>query len=101
VSRLAKQLGERYRPERVVLFGSYGSRRQRHDSDLDLLIIKRTSKRFHERLFEVRGLAWPVLRGHPFDPIVLTPQEVERRLARGDQFVGDILRTGRVVYARP
>jgi len=32
--------------------------------------------------------------GLPLSPMVLTPEEVEQRLARGDQFVADILSSG-------
>lgn len=38
-------------------------------------------------------------RGIPLDPIVLTPEEVTRRLNRGDQFLAAILQEGDVVYA--
>jgi predicted nucleotidyltransferase len=100
VSRVVKRLRVRYHPERMVLFGSYASGRQTEDSDLDLLIIKDTRRRFFQRLYDVRRLAEPALRGHPFDPIVLTPTELQARLARGDQFLQLILTKGRQVYAR-
>ena len=99
VSRVVNRLRVKYHPERIVLFGSYASGRQTEDSDLDLLIIKDTRRRFFQRLYDVRRLAEPALAGHPFDPIVLTPAELEERLARGDQFLQTILNKGRQVYA--
>lgn len=100
VNRVVKRLRARYRPERIVLFGSYASGRQTEDSDLDLLIIKKTRRRFFQRLYDVRVAVEPTLAGHPFDPIVLTPAEVEKRLAQGDQFLQSILDKGRQVYAQ-
>ena len=101
IREVIKRLERTYRPVRVVLFGSHATGRPRRHSDIDLLIVKRTSKPFHRRLFEVRRLASPVLKGRPFDPIVMTPAEVGRRLKRGDQFVKDILEHGQHVYVRP
>ncbi len=100
VNRVVRRLGRTYRPERIVLFGSYAAGCQTPESDLDLLIIKNTRRSFFRRLYEVRRLAEPALRGHPFDPIVLTPAELDLRLLRGDQFLRSILSDGQQVYAR-
>ena len=98
VNRVVKRLAQTYHPTRVVLFGSYAYGRPTRDSDLDLLIVKETAKPFYRRLFEVRRLVSPVLSGHPFDPIVVTPKELRRRLARGDQFFQEIVTHGKPVY---
>lgn len=99
VRRVVRRLERTYHPTRVILFGSYAYGKPTKDSDIDLLIIKRTRKPFHRRLYEVRRLLFPLLRDQPFDPIVMTPQEVERRLARGDQFIREIVTEGKLVYA--
>ena len=98
VRRIVRRLERTYRPSRVILFGSYAYGKPTKDSDLDLLIVKQTTKPFHRRLYEVRRLLFPLLRDQPFDPIVMTPQELERRLARGDQFVRQIVTEGKLVY---
>ena len=94
-------LQTKYEPERIILFGSYATGRQALGSDIDLLIVKRTSQPFHRRLAEVRQLVSSCRRGIPFDPIVITPQELNRRIIRGDQFLANILRSGKVLYAKP
>ena len=99
VRRIVRRLERTYRPTRVILFGSHAYGKPTKDSDIDLLIIKRTRKPFHHRLYEVRRLLFPLLRDQPFDPIVMTPHELERRLARGDQFVHEIVTEGKLVYA--
>ena len=95
IRRMAAVLQARYRPQQMILFGSYASGNAHKDSDIDLLIVKATNKPFFKRLAEVRALVTDARRGHPFEPVVVTPEELKRRLARGDQFLAQILRTGR------
>ena len=38
-------------------------------------------------------------RSIPFEPIVLTPDELKERLAIGDQFLEEIIKKGEVLYA--
>lgn len=98
VQAMVNRLEQDYHPSQVILFGSYAYGRPHRDSDLDVLIVKRTPQPFYRRLFEVRRLVSPILKGHPFEPIVLTPRELQRRLAKGDQFIQTILRKGKRVY---
>ena len=100
VRRIVTRLRDTYQPSQVFLFGSYAQGRQTRDSDLDLLIIKDTTKPFFQRVFEVRTLVSPLVRRQPFDPIVLTPKELRKRLARGDQFLQGIVRKGKLVYGK-
>src|SRR5262245_49750686 len=39
IRRFARQLGERFQPERIILFGSYAKGCPHADSDVDLLVI--------------------------------------------------------------
>jgi len=98
--KLVKTVAKGYQPEKIILFGSYASGSPTEESDLDLLIIKETRQPFFRRLVMVRRLVSDVRRGYPFDPLVVTPSELKRRLAKGDQFFADILTRGRVLYAR-
>ncbi len=88
-----------YAPQRVILFGSYAYGDPRPDSDIDLLIIKETPERFIDRWVTVRRILSDPKRKLPLETLVLTPQEVSRRLAMGDQFVAEILEKGKVLYA--
>jgi uncharacterized protein len=88
-----------YAPQKVILFGSYAYGMPRQDSDIDLLIIKETSERFLDRWVTVRRILSDPARLVPLETLVLTPQEVERRLAIGDQFLAEILDKGEVLYA--
>ena len=93
-------LAERYHPDQIILFGSYASGLARPDSDIDVLIVKATDRPFFQRLTDVRRLVSEVRRGYAFEPIVVTPQELRRRLDRGDQFLSGIIEEGRLLYAK-
>jgi predicted nucleotidyltransferase len=93
-------LAAEYQPERIILFGSYAYGEPDATSDIDLLILKETDKSFPKRWAEVCELAAEIVGTIPFSPMVLTPTELEERRAKGDQFFGEILRKGKVLYAR-
>ena len=99
VQRVVKKLVSDYSPLKIILFGSYAYGLPDSDSDIDLLIIKDTQESFFDRLTIVRKVVSGTHRGIPFDPLVLTPGEVEVRLQARDQFIEEILEKGRVVYA--
>ena len=87
-----------YRPEKIILFGSAASGEAREDSDLDLLIIKRTRKPYFDRVKEViRAIhIW-----RSTDIFVLTPDELERGISQNRFFLTrEILAKGKVIYER-
>lgn len=83
-----------YGAERVILFGSYAQGNAREDSDVDLLIVAKTSEKFHARLATALKTVRDLRRGIAFSPIVLTPDELRSRIECGDQFILEILTTG-------
>jgi uncharacterized protein len=95
VRKIAKML----KPEKVILFGSYAYGEPTPDSDVDLLVIMKTTATQKERYLAVSRLLHP--RQFPVDIIVKTPEEVESALARkGNFFMQEIMRKGRVLYER-
>lgn len=99
VQNMVEKLVNQYTPQKIILFGSYASGQAHSDSDVDLLIIKETTERFIERWVAVRHILSDPRRKVGLDVLVLTPQEVSERLARGDQFVAEIINNGKVLYA--
>jgi len=87
-----------YDPDKIIIFGSRAVGECQCDSDLDILIIKKTDKPELERIREVSRLLRPRPLG--LDILVKTPEEIEQRLAMGDDFIRDVLRRGWVVYER-
>jgi predicted nucleotidyltransferase len=99
ISDILDRLLVHYVPQKVILFGSYAYGHPTPDSDIDLLIIKDTSERFIDRWVTVRRILSDSKRTVALETIVLTPREVEKRLAIGDQFLAEVLEKGEVLYA--
>ena len=83
--------------QQIILFGSYASGRPKRDSDIDLLIVTPTTRRWSDRVRRVQAL-FPD-RPAPLDVIVRTPQEVRRRLTSYFcPLTREIFQKGRVLY---
>jgi predicted nucleotidyltransferase len=83
----------------VILFGSMASGEIHEWSDIDLVIVKDTSKRFLARLKEVALLCRAPVG---VDYLVYTPQEFDRLAHdKGNPFFQhEILEKGHVLYER-
>lgn len=78
--------------EKILLFGSAARGEQDEASDLDLIIIKRTSERFLRRLLSVPAL--PVAA----DVFVYTPEEFAAMQAQENPFILTALQDAIVLY---
>ncbi len=99
LNRIVLKLKSEYLPEKVILFGSYSRGVDDSESDIDLLIIKDTRERLIDRWTTVRRILSDPARTVALDTLVLTPHELADRVARGDQFLAEILQEGKVLYA--
>lgn len=85
---------KKYRPQRIIAYGSIVSGNLHEGSDIDLLIIKDSSKSFPERIREV----FEITGSTKVEPLVYTPEELDLRLKCRDFFLTKILKEGEVVY---
>ena len=74
LNRITEILRTQYAPEKILLFGSLVTGNTHRWSDIDLVIVKSTTKRFIERLKEVALLTQPQVG---VDFFVYTPEEFE------------------------
>lgn len=98
LSELVKMLLKDYKPQKIILYGSYAEQNSSEDSDLDLLIIKNTESSPLERWMEVKKILREISKRYPVSPLVYTEKEIEARLAIKDYFINDILEKGQVLY---
>jgi len=84
------------KPEKIFLFGSYAYGNPGKDSDVDLLIIMKSSERPVKRRTRASRLFWD--RPVPMDFVVKTPSEIAERMSMGDFFIKKILTKGKVLY---
>ena len=92
-----KILVEKFEPEQVVLFGSYAYGRPTANSDVDLLIIKKTLKSLREEATEIRKAFRPLrhtVANLAFDIMVRDPEDLRERIAKGGAFHSAIIRNG-------
>ena len=89
-----------YKPETIVLYGSYAYGNPTRHSDIDLLIVKETEKNRIDRYVEAAGLIFDPNRRIPVQPLVLTPSELQMRMDVGDHFIRDVLTKGVRLYDR-
>ncbi len=94
IRRFARQVGERFQPEQIILFGSYAYGTAQADSDVDLLVVM-PARNQHDQAARIR---WEVPAPFPMDLIVRTPQNLKWRLAEGDSFHTEIVTRGKVLY---
>ena len=98
IEELVRRIGREFGAERVILFGSYAQGTITEDSDVDLLVVAKTSLPPHERYAAVGRLAadFPA----SFDIIVKTPDEYARRRSVVNHIVYFADKYGRVLYER-
>lgn len=98
IKKISRQIKEQYKPEKIILFGSFAWGKPTKDSDLDLLIIKQTNKNYFNRVPEVKSYLHNF--NQPLDIIVMTPKEVAKRLHLRDFFIEEIIKKGKILYGR-
>jgi len=95
IKEVAKQIGERCHPEKVLLVGSYAYGNPTEDSDVDFLVIRRSRKRSVEQVLDIsRAIDHPF----PMDLIVYAPHQIPKRLRGGDLVLREMLEKGEVLY---
>ena len=98
IQAIADKIATEYKPEKIILFGSYAWGKPHKDSDLDFFIIKKTDDPMLKRMVDVDRLF--LRREFAMDFLVYTPEQVKKREEIGDRFVADILNKGKLLYAK-
>ena len=97
IKEITETLRNKYRPEKIILFGSCLTGRVTKNSDVDMLIIKDTNSPYARRWLEVGRLVRTLKKPLPFEPFILTPKELKREIKR-NLFLKEILEKGKVLY---
>jgi len=101
LEKLVDFIASEYKPERIILFGSYGTEASNKNSDIDLLIIKETKKRFIDRVVELMQLIRSQFGFvYPVEPLVYTPEEWRHAKKINSIFTRTVLSKGVVLYGK-
>src|SRR5437879_4781123 len=96
IRRFARQVAERFRPEKIILFGSYAYGTPHADSDVDILVIMPARNQLDQAV-KIELACDPPF---PLDLIVRTPHNMQWRLAEGESFLREITTRGKVLYEK-
>jgi len=96
IRNITAQIIEKYKPDKIILFGSAARGEITPDSDVDFLIIKKETPLYGaDRIRELSGV---IDRDIPVDFLIYRPEEFNKRLRMGDPFLKTILKEGKVLY---
>ena len=99
IDDVVRQIAEKFKPQKIILFGSYARGTQIAESDVDLLVVMETSlKEVRQEILIQRSLEMDLFG---LDLIVQTPRKLAERIALGDSFLREITSEGKVVYEAP
>ncbi len=88
---------KRYDPEQIIIFGSCARGESDEQSDIDVVLIKQTEKRFLDRLIEAAKCLDNDLG--KVDVFVYTREEIEEMRQRENPFIAKVFSEGKVVYS--
>jgi predicted nucleotidyltransferase len=97
IRKLAREIAEKFQPEKIILFGSYAYGTPHQDSDVDLLVVMPASNESSKACRILNTIVAPF----PIDLIVRTPKNLAWRLKAGDWFLREIVANGKVLYEGP
>ena len=97
IHAISQKIAQEFKPEKIILFGSYAWGTPGPDSDVDLFIVKETANT-RQQAREIDGYIFP--RKFAMDLIVYTPEGLKRGLAKKDFFIHDIITKGKILYER-
>ncbi len=96
IRRYAREIADRFQPQKIILFGSYAYGTPHAGSDVDILVIMPARNELAQSWKIDRALA----RNFSVHLIVRTPKNMEWRLREGDWFLREIVARGKVLYEK-
>lgn len=95
IQSVSEEIARRFRPDKIILFGSYAYGTPTEDSDVDLLVVMPFEGRKAKKAIEIRSA---VYAGFPMDLIPITPERLKHRIEIEDFFLREVVEKGRVLY---
>ncbi len=94
IRRYARQVAERFKPNKIILFGSFAYGEPNEHSDVDLLVVMPCPNETTQAVRIRMALEAPF----PLDLVVRTPKRLQRRIKECNWFLREITEKGVVLY---
>jgi len=91
-----RSIFERYKIQKAIVFGSFARGEPSTRSDLDLILVQETDKRFFDRYEGIQADLAKAAGKFPVDLLIYTPHELETISHR--HFIATAVREGKVIY---
>ena len=85
-----------FNPEKIILFGSYARNEVDEESDIDIIVVYQTEKKFMDRLEELY-MKWSIPKA--VDILAYTPDEF-MDMMRDNFFLKQAVKEGIIIYER-
>jgi predicted nucleotidyltransferase len=95
IRKFTDEVARRFKPRKIILFGSYAYGKPSDHSDVDLLVVMPYDRRKGRMSLKIRQA---MDYDFPLDLLVRTPAELRQRLQWGDCFIQEILSNEKVLY---
>ncbi len=95
IDDVVRQIAEKFKPIKIILFGSYAYGKPTQISDVDLLVVMDSSIKENQLSVTIRKA---IDYHFGLDLIVKTPKSLSSRIDMGDFFLKEILQKGKVLY---
>ncbi len=95
VYKVVHNIALKYKPQKIVLFGSMARGDYHEGSDIDMMLIKDTNKKFGERIGGVILLNNTMI---PLEPVIYNQKEFDSLLNEGRDFAIAIKKDGVILY---
>jgi predicted nucleotidyltransferase len=96
IRKYARQVAERFKPEKIILFGSFAYGEPNEHSDVDLLVVMPCPNHVTQAIRIRAALEAPF----PMDLIVRTPNYLRQRIKDECWFLREIVEKGKVLYEK-
>lgn len=95
IQTLAAKIAGQFRPQKIILFGSYAEGTAGPDSDVDLLVIMPFEGKGFWKSLEILNALNPAF---PVDLLVRRPEDTARRYEQGDPLIRQAFDNGKILY---
>jgi predicted nucleotidyltransferase len=95
IRAVGRRIGRQFKPDKVILFGSYAYGKPTEDSDVDLLVVMPIKG---DTIYKEVEIRMAVDIRFATDLLVRDPKVIRQRIGWNDFFLKEIMERGKVIY---